>query len=62
MISMLIKQNFKLKKYFFQKVRSFVWLLSFFLFERFGDEYFSWWYVQHMLPYGTGIVFVHSFL
>ena len=22
--------------------------------ERLGDEYFSWWYVQHMLPYGTG--------
>ena len=20
----------------------------FFLFERLGDEYFSWWYVQHM--------------
>ena len=30
--------------------------LLLFLFERLGDEYFSWWYVQHMLPYGTGIV------
>ena len=30
-----------------------------FLFEQLGDEYFSWWYVQHMLPYlsiyGSGI-------
>ena len=26
-----------------------------FFFERLGDEYFSWWYVQHMLPYDTGI-------
>ena len=24
-------------------------------FERLGDEYFSWWYVQSMLPYVTGI-------
>ena len=33
---------------------SFVWLLFFVVvFERFGDEYFSWWYVQHMLPYCT---------
>ena len=23
-------------------------------FERLGDEYFSWWYVQHLLPYDTG--------
>ena len=23
--------------------------------KRLGDEYFSWWYVQHMLPYGTGL-------
>ena len=27
-----------------------MWLL-FAFFERLGDEYFSWWYVQHMLPY-----------
>ena len=32
--------------------------------ERLGVGYCSWWYVQHMLPYGTGnslyaIVFVH---
>ena len=27
----------------------------FIFFERLGDEYFSWWYVQHMLPCGTGI-------
>ena len=31
-----------------------LWLLSFFPFEQLGDEYFRWWYVQHMLPYGTG--------
>ena len=33
---------------------SFAWLLVFF--ERLGDEYFSWWYVQPMLLYGTGII------
>ena len=54
----------------FRKVGSFVWLLGFF--EWLGDEYFIWWYVQHLLPYGIGIsiyiVFVicncfgHSFL
>ena len=26
-------------------------------FERLGDDYFSWWYVQDMLPHGTGISF-----
>ena len=26
-----------------------------FLFERLENEQFSWWYVQHMLPYSTGI-------
>ena len=30
-----------------------MWLLVFF--ERLGDEYVSWWYLQHMLPYGSGI-------
>ena len=25
------------------------------VFERLGDEYFSWRSVQHILPYGTGI-------
>ena len=25
------------------------------VFERLGDEYFRQWYVQRMLPYGTGI-------
>ena len=34
-------------------------LVSFF-FERLGDEYFTWWSVQHMLPYGTGIMHVYS--
>ena len=29
--------------------------LVFVVFEWFGDEYFSWWYVQYMLLYGTGI-------
>ena len=29
--------------------------LVFCFFERLGDKYFSCWYVQHMLPYGTGI-------
>ena len=24
--------------------------------ERLGEEYFSWWYVQQMLHYGTGII------
>ena len=29
-------------------------------FQRLGDEYFSWWSVQHMLPYGTGfLTFMH---
>ena len=38
-------------------VGSFVWLLLFFGFfvEWLGDEYFSLWYVQHTLPYDTGI-------
>ena len=35
------------------KGRLFCVALVFCLFERLGDEYFSWWYVQHMLPYGT---------
>ena len=30
-------------------------LVGFCLFEWFGDEFFSWWYVQHMLPHGTDI-------
>ena len=46
-----------------------MWLLLFVFFERLRDEYFSWWYVQLMLSYGTGIsldayfaiVLVHSF-
>ena len=50
-------------------------LVFWILFERLGDEYISWRYVQHMRPYGTGInlyafieyfdfaiVFVHSFV
>ena len=54
----------------FRKVGSFVWLLFCFCVQL-ADEYCSWWYVQHMLPYGTAlciyivfqfaIVFVHSF-
>ena len=39
----------------FLKGRLFVWLVFFFFLEQWGDEYFSWWYVQHMLTYGTGI-------
>ena len=35
-----------------------MWLLFVCFFERLGDEYFSWWYVQHMLPYGTDTVIV----
>ena len=36
-----------------------MWLL---FFERLGDEYFSWWYVQPMLPYGTGkLAFMHLY-
>ena len=35
-------------------VGSFVWHLCFFEQLLLADEYFSWWYVQHMLPYGTG--------
>ena len=33
---------------FVRKVDCFVWLL-FGVFERLGDEYFSWWYMQHMI-------------
>ena len=29
--------------------------LVFVVFERLGGDYFSSWYVQHMLPYDTGI-------
>ena len=40
-----------------------MWLLFFsvvvFL-ERFGDEYFSWWHVQHMLPYDTVIIGLYA--
>ena len=37
-----------------------MWLLVFVVVEWLGDEYFSWWFVQYMLPYGTGsgIVFL----
>ena len=38
----------------FPKGRLFcVVLLKKIVFERSGDKYFSWWCVQHMLPYGT---------
>ena len=37
-----------------------VFLGCFFEWLGIGDEYFSWWYVQLMLPYGTGISFYAS--
>ena len=40
----------------------FLLLLVGFFFERLGDEYSSWWYVQHMLPYGTGIISLYRFI
>ena len=37
-------------------------LVFVFLFELLGDEYFSWWYVQHMLPYmALVIAFMHLY-
>ena len=46
----------------FSESHSFVWLL-FCFFERLGDKYFSWRYVQYMLPYGIGIyiAFMHLY-
>ena len=39
----------------FPKGRLFCVALVLVFFERLGDEYFSWWYEQRMLPYGTSI-------
>ena len=44
------------------KGRLFCVALMVVLFERLGDEYFSWWYVQHMLPYDTGIISLYAFI
>ena len=32
------------------------------LFKWLGDEYFSWWYVQRVLPFGTGIISLYAFI
>ena len=40
---------------YFPKGRLFCVALVCLFFERLGDEYFSWWYGQHMLPSDTGI-------
>ena len=46
----------------FQNVGSFVWLLPFLFVWAVRRCVFSWWYVQDMLPYGTGIIaFVHVY-
>ena len=39
----------------FSKGSFFCMALVFCFFDWFGDEYFSWWYVHHVLTYGTGI-------
>ena len=40
-----------------------MWLLICFLgfFERLGDEYFSRWYVQHILLYGTLGIYIYIY-
>ena len=44
--------SFSLNLDFLKTIGSFVWLLLLWCFsERLGNEYFSWSYVQHMLPY-----------
>ena len=45
----------------FTQVGSFVWLLFFWGgFERLGDEYFSWWYVPHMLALVLAFMHLYS--
>ena len=47
----------------FPKVRLFCVAFVFDCFlERLGYEYFSWWYMQHMLPYGAGIISLYAFI
>ena len=57
----ILPTSFPLNLYF-PKGRLFWVDLVFCFFERLGDEYFSWWSVQHMLLNGTGIYSLYAFI
>ena len=49
------------KSPFFWKVALLCGFCRFCVFERLGDEYFTWCNVQHMLPYGT-VIILYTFI